>query len=127
MRRARLTPWFPLSIVAPVWSLIALSGGLLVVGYLGLGVVMTHTPAGVVGPEAEYRCNWITLWTALIEQLLGFAVAAIIAVLALRHQRRGYRLSVPAVVLGLVSVGMVLIVGMIQLPLLPILRDALAL
>lgn len=122
-----MTLWFPVSLVALVWSLLAVIGGLATVVYLGLGVTMTHTLDGVFGPEPKYRFNWAILWMALIGQLVGLIISLVIGFLALRHQRRGYRLGTAATVLGFVAAGIFLILGALQLPLLPILRDALAL
>ncbi|MCT1691270.1 MULTISPECIES: hypothetical protein [Brevibacterium] len=122
-----MTPWFPIGIAVLAWSLLALAGGLATVGYLVLGVTMTDTLEGVFGPEPEYLFNWIILWTVLIGQLLGLVIALAVALLGLRQRRRGRRFATAAMVLGFVAAGIFLLIGVLQLPLYPILFDALAL
>lgn len=122
-----MTPWFPAGIAVLAWSFLALVGGVATVGYLGLGVTMTHTLDGVFGPEPEYLFNWIILWTALIGQLLGFVIALAVALVGLRQHRRGRRFATAAMVLGSVATAIFLLIGVLQLPLYPILFNALAL
>ena len=124
---APMTPWFVPSILVLFWAVMALPGGLVVVLYLGAGVIMTATLDGVFGASSTGATfNWALLIMALAGQLLGLVFAVVTALSALAHRKRGRRLATAATVLGFVAVGVFVIVGLIQVPLIPILLDALS-
>lgn len=124
---AKRSPWFGWSIVAVVWMGLALFYGVCVLLYLGFGVIMTNTLEGVFGDSPGLIFNWILLWTALIGQLLGFATALLTTLMSLRDRRRGRGLAVGGAITGSIAAGGFFVVGLIQLPLWPMLFDALSL
>ena len=124
----RTTPWFGVSIAALVWSVLGLGGGAIVVMYLGLGVIMTNTLDGVFSPASGGGLfNWVLLWVAIIGQLLGLALSLLAAFGARSHRKKRRRMAKGAVIMGFISVGIFLLTGLIQIPLVGILFDALAL
>lgn len=124
---AKRSVWFAFSLVALIWMVIALFGGIGAVLYLGLGVIMTNTLDGVFGSGPNYAFNWVILWTAIIGQVLGLLLSALVAVLALTDTRKGKRLAKAGMIMGFIAVGGFLVTGLIQFPLWGILFDALAL
>ena len=126
--QGRTTPWFGVSIVVLIWSVVAFGGGVLVVLYLGLGVVMTNTLEGVFEPASGGGAfNWALLWIALIGQLLGLLLSVLTAFLALAHRKRRRRLALGAAVMAFIATAGFLLTGLIQIPLVGILLEALAL
>ena len=124
---APMTPWFVLSILALFWAAVALPGGVVAVLYLGAGVIMTDTLDGVFGAASSGAAfNWAVLIVALVGQLLGLVFAVVTALCALAHRKRGRRLSTTAAILGFVAVGAFVLTGLFQIPLIPILIDALS-
>ncbi|HIY65746.1 MAG TPA: hypothetical protein H9830_05655 [Candidatus Agrococcus pullicola] len=124
---AKRSVWFAFSLVALIWMVIAFFGGIGAVLYLGLGVIMTNTLDGVFGAGPNYAFNWMILWTAIIGQVLGLLLSALVAVLALADTRKRKRLAKAGMIMGFIAAGGFLVTGLIQIPLWGILFDALAL
>lgn len=119
--------WFAFSIVVLVWSAIALGVGAVTLLYLGLGAIMTSSLDGVFGSDPAYLFNWILLWGAILGQVIGLLASILVAALSIGDRRRGLRRATGGVVMGFIAVGIFLLIGFFQIPLVLMLFDALAL
>lgn len=124
--RARRTGRLIGSILVFAWSLVSFFGGLVGVGYLVLGVTMTHTLDGVFGPEPGGTFNWTVLWICLVGPTVGLLAGVVVMIGSIRARNR-LQSGGAAVGFGIASVSIFGLGVLTSLPLIEIAARALAL